>query len=52
MPVPDHQSREVVCIDSAISRAPSPAARIIRASNPDSLDIDQFAVVPARILEF
>ena len=51
MPVPDHQRHEVVCIDTAISRAPAPAPKIIRASNPDSLDIDQFAAVLARILE-
>ena len=51
MPVPDHQRHEVVCIDSAISRVPSPTPQISRASNPDYLDIDQLAAVLARILE-
>ena len=51
MPVPDHQRHEVICIDSPISRAPAPAPKIIRASNPDALDLDQLAAVLARILE-
>jgi hypothetical protein len=51
MPVPDHQRHEVVCIDTAISRAPAPAPKIIRSSNPTALDLDQLAAVLARILK-
>jgi hypothetical protein len=50
MSVPDHQRREFVAIDAAITRTPPPLPEIIRSTGSGALDIDQFAAVLARLL--
>ena len=51
MPVPDHQraSRDVTPIK--LPKKPTPPPEIIRATGSGTLDVDQFAVVLARLLD-